>query len=128
MFWVDHAKKSLHIAIKTKGFKLDGKMLFGGLIYDPSKVFNKLNELSEREFVEFFQAGAICNHTVLVTEMGPGELLNRLEEKFGISRALHIGGIIAPFSVREDRCDELWLSITKGRRAYMSSQEKKIFA
>lgn len=91
MFNVDFSLKTVLIAVST--IEKNGK--YEGIIYNPTKVFAKINARSEDHYKEFFHLEQKFKLISLETEMGPGELRNELGGKGFCDGHYSIGGIIA---------------------------------
>lgn len=127
---LDYNKKSLQVVIKdlrgrekdSKGFPRDN-----GLIYDPRKVFAKINDYAETIFGEFFEQGGIYRVAPVVTEAGPGELAKEFEKQFSIENIMCIGGIVAPFRATDDQAKTLPEELARNPERFYKSAEKVMF-
>ena len=127
MFNLDYSKKVLHIVINTTPTTKNRTLMHEGIIMLPDQVFSKINTSAEHYFAEFFKPGHQFKTACLETEMGPGELVTLLREKFNSETSSWIGGIIARFTIKPAYLDKLWTELTTKQKRFYKSKEKKTF-
>ncbi len=126
----DYNKKTLQIAIKDlRGRETDseGHPRDNGLIYDPRKVFAKINDSAETIFEEFFEQGGVYRVVPVVTEQEPGELVKEFGENFGIENSMYICGIVALFRATDEQAKTLLEKLEKSPGQFSNSAEKVMF-
>ncbi|PIR86200.1 hypothetical protein COU14_00240 [Candidatus Kaiserbacteria bacterium CG10_big_fil_rev_8_21_14_0_10_44_10] len=130
LFGVDYSKKLLHVAVASVPEQREGEdaVVIHGLVFNPKEVFSKINTSAEQHYAELFRSNQIYRTVVVETEMGPGELVQMLCDKFSGECCIWIGGIIAPFSMDPSRVDELLQELVSQPESYTASGEKLRFA
>ena len=123
----DYTPKILHVGISNPR-TVAKKDSSNGLVYDPTKVYSKINTTSEIMYENFFNSGSEIVILPVRTEQGPGELVKILEKDFGIDYSTWIGGIIAEFTATPEQAQRIIKAIKSNPKRYFASQEKKDFA
>ena len=122
----NYKAKILHVALRDQ-FKPVKRNLNNGLVYEPKEVYSGVNMLSERMYKDLFIAKSKVTVLSLRTEQGPGELVKKLSEEFGVVYSTFVGGIAAPFRATPEQAKRLIEDLRNNPQKYFVSEEKKEF-
>ena len=122
----NYSEKILHIGLRNPSKRI-GNDEENGLIYNPTCIYSKKNELSERIYEDFFAAGSEVIVFPVRTEQGPVELVKMLTKDFNVYHNLLIGGIVALFRATPEQAVRIMQDLKENPKRYFVSEEKKIF-
>jgi hypothetical protein len=126
---LDYDEEVLQLAIKNlqgKEKDSEGFQINNGLIYNPKKLFAKIDNYTEKISRDFFEQGGIYEIIPIVTEKKPGEVVQALRKDFGVDPYpfFCITETSAPFRTTEKQAKSLLEGLTKNPERYRASQEK----
>lgn len=120
----DYSEKVLHIALRDSRGKNDDNLL----VYNPTKVYSKINEISEGMYEEFFKSGIEATVIPIRTRQGPGEFVGGLVKQFNIDvPTWTVGGIASSVKITREQMKKIIQDLRNNPRKYFASEEEKEF-
>lgn len=119
---VDYSKKTLVVALS-----LD-ETTHNGMIFNPSLCPGWAPEhVAITSMQEFYTKQPNQVKVSIKTEMGPGELVKRLEKDYGASWHMIDGGVSANFSIPQSKITSVLEDLIENPGKFEESKEKKVF-
>lgn len=120
MLSVDYSCKRLNVSVTE-----EDRQTLRGIVYNPRTVFGDINTCAALYHDEHFASATSHETLSFQTEGGPGEIAGRLRTEFDADHSMHIGGMIAMFTIKKADFKRVKNKLADNPEFFSVSEEKK---